>query len=112
MPKRTSKHVWHGMTAAVLLVVLVGAGAVWNVLQSHPRSVVQAEPVDRVEFIWSGAVTSHSARVNAKLAQDGNAILLVSRARDLSEPIRITSSAGTSAPVLSFSVTGLSPDTR
>lgn len=112
MLKRTFKHLWQGMTAAVLLGVLVVAGAVWNFLQSHPHSVVQAEPVNRVTFIWSGAVTAHSARVNAKFAQDGNTILLVSRASDLSEPIRIKPSAGKSAPVLSFSVTGLSPDTR
>ncbi len=112
MPKRTFKHLRQGMTAAVLLGVLVTPGADWTFLPSHSPSIVQAEPIDRVAFIWSGAVTAHSARVNAKLAQDGHAILLVSRASDLSEPIRIKPSGGKSAHVLSFSVTGLSPDTR
>jgi PhoD-like phosphatase len=68
-----------GRIAGLALVTAALLGAVWAVSAgiydhyfgpAHPSSDTAAVPVDRVEWIWSGGVTSESAVVVARLDDD------------------------------------------
>jgi phosphodiesterase/alkaline phosphatase D-like protein len=64
-----------------------------------------------VRFAWSGAVTSNSAVVKAKLDKPGSSEhLAVSEAADFSQPVYVAPSKP-GANILSFVLSGLKPDT-
>lgn len=72
-------------------------------------------PVFAVEIApWSGAVTTDSATVKAKMpAVDSGAELLVSTRADLSDPIVVAAEAShATSQIASFRLTGLNPDTH
>lgn len=104
---------WHGIhllrkaRISVLAAVLVGCQTV-----AAPRMVnAQLAEASFVSFAWSGAVTSNSAVVKAKLDKSGSGErLAVSEASDFSLPVHVApSKAG--ANVLSFALSSLKPDT-
>lgn len=68
-----------------------------------------------VEFLWSGAITPHSARVNAKINHDSAAVrLLVSADPTLTNPLYSgfqTAALATNNRVVSLPIDGLQPDT-
>ncbi|MFQ5608303.1 MAG: hypothetical protein ACE5GA_10175, partial [Candidatus Zixiibacteriota bacterium] len=68
-----------------------------------------------VEFIWCGAVTANSARVNARVSPDGSRVrLAISGSADMTAPqfgSLDTALAGINDRVVSLSVNGLTPDT-
>jgi hypothetical protein len=79
---------------------------------AHPQSELAEQPSDRVEWVWSGGVTSSSAIVTAKLA-DGSrqARLLVSPDEDLSRPIMSASYGADGDGVVKIRIDGLRSDT-
>ena len=80
----------------------------------HPASELKAAPVDAVEWVWAGGVTSTGATVKAKLAAEGSHVRLVaSTAADLSNPISspaATAVAG-SVSVATLTLSGLAANT-
>ena len=105
--------------AAVTLLALGGfAGERVHAMvfgPSHPESALRRLPPSAIEWIWAGGLTPTRVTVNAKLARDGDARLLVSERRSLVDPIA-------SAPkraeedrndrTLAFSVGALRPGRR
>lgn len=80
----------------------------------QPNSVSAALPPSLVEWIWSGAATDQSIKVNAKLKMEsGVARLLVSTNADMSDAVASTVIAGNpvNRGVVSFDVAGLTPNT-
>lgn len=79
---------------------------------------LQVETGDLTEFVeamWSGAVAPTSAKVNAKIALESNAVrLVVSQNSNLSSPLfssYTTASQATNNRVAALSITGLTPNT-
>jgi phosphodiesterase/alkaline phosphatase D-like protein len=108
------------VAAAVTAVLAVGAFAALEVHSlaygpAHPQSPLEAPPTWRVQWAWSGAVTTTSATVNARLNADGQVRLVVSRRRDMSgaavSRARLTND-GLGERIVSFDVRDLQPDTR
>ena len=82
---------------------------------AHPQSQRVALPVDRVEWMWSGAVASDSVKVNAKLVEGTrSARLVVSESEDLTEAFYSERAAVDQANgrTVSLSLDGLTPNTR
>ena len=78
------------------------------------KGVVMAQAADPVQWIWSGAVTTESAKVNANLTSASeNVRLAVSTNTDLSNPTYFGPLMANSANnnTVSFAITGLKPDT-
>jgi len=72
-------------------------------------------PPNDVTFVWSGAVTTTGATVNAQLAENTDAIrLVVSEQQDLSTPLysAIHSVDESTNRVVSIGISGLEPDTQ
>ncbi len=61
------------VTAALLLVEVATAQGLYAYYlgPQHPKSATLALPVDRVEWVWSGGITSRQATVVARLAGGG-----------------------------------------
>jgi phosphodiesterase/alkaline phosphatase D-like protein len=81
---------------------------------AHPQSDLQLASSDTVEWVWSGAVTSSSATVKARLATGVTGRLVVGLDDSFSEPV-LKQEAGPSATderMVAFEVQGLRPDTR
>ncbi len=74
----------------------------------------QVPNVAAVEWVWSGAVTTTSAKVNARLDADtDNVRLVVSESPALAQPIYssfVSADGATNGDVASMSVSGLQPD--
>lgn len=72
------------MTAALLTVGWAGASAAYDHFYgpAHPESSTALLPVDRVAWVWSGAVTDTSFRVTARIDDEAasQAALLVTGA--------------------------------
>ncbi|MGE3600710.1 MAG: PhoD-like phosphatase N-terminal domain-containing protein, partial [Dehalococcoidia bacterium] len=110
------------VTLAVALSVFLAAGGIRanQVYQSyrgptHPASPLRAAPVTLVEWIWSGAQTTDSITVNAKLVRDSEAVyLLISEFDDLREPAMYgpVTTNEQSDRIVSITAEGLEPDTR
>lgn len=81
----------------------------------YPKRILAQNPTRLVEFVWSGAITPTSARVNAKLLKDSGAVrLLVSQSQDLSDPIYsayYSASSTLNNRVASLTIANLSPNT-
>src|SRR5690606_35292477 len=107
--------------ALIVLAVLIAGGLLAQARHqhvfgpAHPQSALQEQPYDRVEWVWSGGVTSTSARVNARIS-DVDAVrarLAVSRDESLSEPV-FSESVGVERAtngVVSLEVRDLEPGT-
>jgi phosphodiesterase/alkaline phosphatase D-like protein/MFS family permease len=97
--------------AAVVASGGVAAGGAHAYLTgpTHPASQVAAVPVDLVEWVWSGNVTTSEFTVKARLAADADEVrLLVHGADGTTRSIR---GAFTAERVGSFHVSGLKPAT-
>lgn len=102
------------LAATILLVLGVGGAVAMDFYEagfgpSHPESATPALPATDVEWIWSGAVTSDSATVVARVPGGGSVRLAVSPRPDLSDPVWVE-------PVVTgatyrFAVSGLEPAT-
>jgi phosphodiesterase/alkaline phosphatase D-like protein len=111
------------ISLALVMALLLGVGAIASVQTygylfgpAHPQSTLRAKPVDRVESIWSGAVTETSAVVTAKLARDSESVRLAFSERDDLADARYTTATtandDTNQRVVKFALDGLRPDTR
>ncbi|NEE02821.1 alkaline phosphatase D family protein [Phytoactinopolyspora halotolerans] len=124
------------VTAGALVIGSVGLGILYDHMfgPTHPRSTTPRLPVERVEWVWSGAVTDTSFRVNARIAADDARSAALVVAEDLSaspatedESPRgpdgeIAAADGTvhdvdpvgvpEGGIVTWTVTGLKPDTR
>jgi hypothetical protein len=79
---------------------------------AHPQSQLSAQPYDRVEWSWSGGVTSSSATVTARLTEGAReARLLVSIDESLSSPVASQTSGADGDGVVNLKIDGLQPDT-
>ena len=79
---------------------------------AHPQSQLSAQPYDRVEWVWSGGVTSSSATVSARLTEGARqARLLLSTDESLSSPMASQTSGADGDRVVNLSIDGLQPDT-
>jgi phosphodiesterase/alkaline phosphatase D-like protein len=79
---------------------------------AHPQSDLVAQPHDRVEWVWSGAVTPTAFSVNARLAPGvTSARLVVSESPSLSAPVYSGTVAAGDQRVVSLRVDGLRQDT-
>lgn len=99
------------MLRKIHVTLLVASLAVCQAAVAPCLVNAQAAPAAFVRFSWSGAVTSNSAVVKAKVDQPGSTVrLAVSEAADFSQPVYVgPSDPGTN--VLSFALSGLKPDT-
>ncbi len=80
---------------------------------AHPQSRLTAQPYDTVQWVWSGGVTSSSAVVTARLAEDATqARLLISASESLSDASTSDYYGPDGVGVVKLSVDGLEPDTR
>jgi hypothetical protein len=83
---------------------------------THPESPLEALPVEQVEWLWAGAVTTDGFTVNARLSEDSETVrLAVSESEDMSSPVfSATQQAkdGLNQRIVSFSVDGLKADTE
>jgi hypothetical protein len=80
---------------------------------AHPQSQLTLAPDDQVEWVWSGGVTSTSAIVNARVAEDATqARLLLSTAESLNSPMTSATYGPDGDGVVSVEVDGLEPDTQ
>ena len=82
---------------------------------SHPESPLEPLPASAVEWLWAGAVTPTSVRVNAKLEADGAARLLVGRTRSLAGAVASAprrAEEDVNDRTVSLSVRGLVPNRR
>lgn len=80
---------------------------------THPSSSVEERPVDLVEWIWAGGVSSTTVTVNAKLVDAGQeARLAVSESEDMSSPVYspFLLAPRDSEGIVSLIVGGLEPD--
>ncbi|HLF76967.1 MAG TPA: alkaline phosphatase D family protein [Dehalococcoidia bacterium] len=79
---------------------------------AHPSSPLVAKPIDLVEWVWSGGVTSRGAVVKARLAAvHGNARLLVSTSETLTSPRYVDQTKAATDGVVWFNISGLDPST-
>lgn len=82
---------------------------------THPGSEVEKRPVDLVEWVWAGGVTSSTVTVNARLV-DGSqeARLVVSESEDMSRPAYspFMTPPAESEGIVSLPVGGLKPDMK
>lgn len=80
---------------------------------AHPESVLQPLPTDRVEWVWTGGVTSSSFEARAKIAYATEKVrLVVSTSPDLAPAVRSAyDPAGNGNRVAALRVAGLSPST-
>jgi hypothetical protein len=79
---------------------------------AHPQSDLTTLPDGRVEWVWSGAVTSTGFTVNAQLAPAvASARLVVSQSDALTAPTYTQASFADEQHVVSLRVEGLRPDT-
>lgn len=106
-----AERTWPAVAGGVAAAVVAGAIAAVFLSPSHPRSATASPPPSAVRWIWSGAVTDRSARVVAKLAEDGTAPdLLVSRGAGAGAAVGRVAGRPTGAPrTWSFAVAGLRP---
>jgi phosphodiesterase/alkaline phosphatase D-like protein len=106
--------------AGMLALMLVGAYASDRVYShffgpTHPESALAAQPVDIVEWMWSGGVTDSQATVIAKLEDDSaNVRLVVSESPDFSGATRsrVEAADDENRDVVSFHLRGLQADTE
>jgi phosphodiesterase/alkaline phosphatase D-like protein len=115
---------WRAVTAlaAVLVVLLAGYAAAGSAVFDHfygpqtPQSTAAPLPVDRVEWVWSGALTATSARVVAALADepDGEVRLAYAAGAEPTSTAATALGAASAADgrVVGFDVTGLQPGTE
>jgi phosphodiesterase/alkaline phosphatase D-like protein/uncharacterized integral membrane protein len=108
------------LTAAMAALLAGGAYASDYVYDyyfgpTHPASALERRPVDLVEWVWAGAVSSSTVTVNAKLADSGHeARLAVSESADLSDPVHspFMVAPPESEGIVALLVGGLRPDTQ
>lgn len=102
------------VTAALVVAGWTGASAAYHHYfgPAHPESATVALPVDRVDWVWVGAVTESSFRVRARIDDHDaeQAVLLVERPDGPtayeSDPVSVPDSG-----VIGWTATGLLPDT-
>jgi phosphodiesterase/alkaline phosphatase D-like protein len=116
MSRRVPNSCLTNMLVAFVLFAVVSAD--FNAIAATPETPsLQASPRSaQVMWCWSGAITTNSFRVNARLVIDGAVSrLAVSPQSDLSNPYYSafdTALAATNNRVVSHLITGLSPDTH
>ena len=98
-------------------VRIIGLGIVLLIILFYANSTLALGRANQngVEFVWSGAVTTDSATVNAKLESDSSSVrLILSTQQNLSAPLYSTFYTATTATnrVVSISTTGLTPNTQ
>ncbi len=116
------RSLWRTRLAVVRLAVIMGALVLVEVVTAqglfayyygpqHPASPAIALPVDRVEWVWSGGVTSSQATVVARLSSERAPARLVvedpAGARRRSAPVRSDDDG-----VARLRIDGLAPATR
>ena len=114
------KHSWKSILGGILIaIVLVGVpiGIYIYLDDSEPPSHPESEtaPFDHpaVDWIWSGAVTSDSAVVKARLSKPVQARLAVQAALATDAPQFFEAMpAGEEDGIVAFAVDGLLPDTQ
>jgi hypothetical protein len=80
---------------------------------AHPQSMLTAQPVDRVEWLWSGAVTQTGFSVKARLAESGAAArLVVSEDESLAAPVYSPLAPADESGVVALRVEGLRPERK
>jgi hypothetical protein len=80
---------------------------------AHPESALRVQPFDRIEWVWSGSVTSRSARVNVGVVGNPeNVRLLVDEGSSFSSPTATVVARHNVAGVASFDISNLEPSTR
>ncbi|MGE0685726.1 MAG: alkaline phosphatase D family protein [Dehalococcoidia bacterium] len=78
---------------------------------AHPQSAIEVAPVDLVEWVWSGGVSSDEATIKARLVDhEATARLAFSTSSDLSSA-RFVEGAALGDGVSSFSLSSLDPYT-
>jgi phosphodiesterase/alkaline phosphatase D-like protein len=102
--------------AALLLLGAYGSNRVYDYYYgpTQPESSLHRQPVDLVEWVWAGAASDSSVTVKARLAEEHAAVrLLVSPAADPAGTLTSDAAAATAENdrIVSFTVTGLEPDT-
>jgi membrane-associated phospholipid phosphatase/MFS family permease len=119
-PKGRTPRGVAAITVAALTLLVTGAFGAFGVHAAafgptHPESPLQPLPVTLVRWAWSGGASDNGFRVVAKLAQEGEARLLVSRSHDLRDPVATSvrwASHDANDRVVSFEASGLSPGRR
>ena len=114
--KLTWKRVLSGIILAVILIgVPVGIYIYLDDSQppSHPESDTEPFNHPLVDWIWSGAVTSHSAVVKARVPANTKARLAVQDSPDFDGPQFIAATrTGDDDGIAIFAAEGLQPDTQ
>ena len=79
---------------------------------AHPQSTLEAQPHDKVEWVWSGGVSATSAIVSARLSEPAVEVrLLMSPTESLEDPIYSALHSSDGDRVVKLNVDGLEPDT-
>lgn len=103
---------WRWLLPIVIVLLLLAAGALF--LDVGPLAP-ETMPGSPVEFVWSGAVTADSVRINARIAQDTPLVrLLISERQDLGEPrasVLYVAQTLLNDRMVSIPMTDLKPDT-
>jgi phosphodiesterase/alkaline phosphatase D-like protein len=109
------------LLAAGLATLLIAGGLTADGIFDHfygpkaPQSDLVALPMEQVEWIWSGAVATDSARVVAALAAETESEVRLHYAAGsevtLDDPAVTGVSAAAEEAVVAFQLTGLQPDT-
>jgi phosphodiesterase/alkaline phosphatase D-like protein len=105
-----------GITAA-LAAGAYGSQSIYNYWYgpTHPESALREQPVDLVEWVWSGGVTPDAAVVTAKVAHDSlNVRLALSTSSDMAGATytdAVTASTAVNQRVVKFALAGLHQDT-
>jgi phosphodiesterase/alkaline phosphatase D-like protein len=118
--RRQSRVVVAGLAIAMAMLLASGAIAAAYVHSylfgpTHPQSTLAAPPIEQVEWIWSGAATTNSITVKARLARDSaNVRLIVSEAPDMTDQAAAVPAAHDPGDrrLVTFTVGELAPDTR
>ncbi|MGD9750898.1 MAG: alkaline phosphatase D family protein [Acidimicrobiia bacterium] len=103
-----------GVVAALLVSgTWVGAATVYDNYfgPTHPTSRTPAIAVDRVEWLWAGALSSRSISVSAMLAEGGQEAVLVLTGEGDRAEVRSAPVLADPDSIVTIRIDGLTPDT-
>ncbi len=101
------------VTMVLIGTTWVGAAQVHDSLfgPTHPSSSAAAVPVDRVEWLWSGGLSSHSLTVSARLREGSSSSRIVARPVDGGAEVVAAGSEPDQDRMVRFVLEGLTPGT-
>lgn len=106
-----SRFFQRGVIICLILVGLISMIGVGQLPAGSPSN----QPTNPTEFIWAGAVTTSTVRINAKVMTDTTSVRLhLSNQPDLSNPLLspfFTANTATNNRVVSIPMAGLTPNT-